>query len=349
MKTSIFFQGHSDFQRSALFMTLGGALCALLLHALWLVYPGFGAANAPFSSALLGSAVAYLGTPWLTNKKGGGFVVLFVVLFSALNLWLFGSSWLSIGALFTAMSLGGLLWLEKRSLADFVIAALAFGAARFVLEQLISSEEVASFALWESSLLYGASFGFVATLGLLPRHLSLRTDKVSVLWARLGEISKGEMKDLLARAVSVKEKLGAYLEADSPVRQETEAATLRLLEVAQRWELAAPDGLLDSEQTLTARIQEVEQKLSKAQDPITVRQYEQTKGALLEQRKHLKEINTQRERVIAGMHRYVTALECLRFAVINQKNTSAAQLQGLESLGQELDIACEAIQELERD
>jgi hypothetical protein len=226
--------------------------------------------------------------------------------------------------------------------------ALASLAAAFVIVRL--SPVWQNWAGLLQATATGVGLAATGCLGLAAVHARFSRDRVGPIWRRLAPVLEGEMRALCERAVGLCDGL-----SDRQARRTLETSTLRLLGVAGRWTTTSADRQLPSVTELSARLAEIESRVSGAVDPQAGAQYEQVRRMLDEQLTCLRAIQATRERVVARMHHTVTAMERLRFAAINQLSANASRtstevqplIENLARLGQDLDAASEAMREVE--
>lgn len=236
-------------------------------------------------------------------------------------------------------------WVRAQIAAAFALAGLAAASVMLRLSPI-----------WQgwAGLLQAAATGVAiaapAILGLAAAHVRISLDRVGPTWRRLAPVLTGEMRVLCERAVRLCDGLN-----DRSAQRTLEKSTLRLLEVAGRWSTTSADRQLPSVAELDARLAEIEARATGAVDPQAATQYERVQRMLDEQLHCLRAIEATRERVVARMHHTLTAMERLRFAVINQLSTNASRtstevqplIENLARLGQDLDAASEAMREVE--
>jgi hypothetical protein len=130
-------------------------------------------------------------------------------------------------------------------------------------------------------------------------------------------------------------------------------AVIRLFDTAQRWsaiESSTPDSAAAS---IVDRMESLDRRIASAEDEVVGAQYRQAKEGLAEQLKHLKEIDTHRERVLARMHNYLAAVERLRMALVNlDSQTASAQavapiVSSLQEIGHDIDGCAEAMRDVQ--
>jgi hypothetical protein len=250
-------------------------------------------------------------------------------------------------------------FLRVQVAAGFALAGLA---ACFALERLSSLCQDWPGLLQAAAA--GVSVAATGALGLASSHLRFSCDRVGPRWRRLAPVLADEMRALCERAVGLcndLDRLGVAGPCPAepcnlrPIRRTLENSALRLLDVASHWTITHADRKLPSADELGSRLAEIEARITRAVDPQAREQYRQVRFTLQEQLQCLRAIDATRERVVARMHHTLAAMERLRFAAINQLSTDASRastevqplIENLARLGQDLDIASEAMREVE--
>ena len=363
MSTSIRFREHEEFHRAALHMAVAGAGAGLAAHVAGLLFPAAAGLGGPIALALIAGAAAYGAAP--PARRIHLREILVVVLgiaagAAALKLFAKTGPEPSLGAAVFALAFGALIarYLGvRRFVVTLASAAGAALLARFVLTSFVGAPAFATLPAWVTATISGAAFALVGVLGLLPRHLDLRHDRVGEAWGAAKDRLTGELGELTGRAMMVWNKVDQTLEPDAAARKAIEDSVLRLFEVARKWQSVEAESAPVPAEKLVARMDEIEAKIARTEDPVARGQYERARAALSEQLRYVNEIATSRERVVARMHHYLAAMERLRFAVINHRSADASRLStevqpildDLESLGKEIDITAEAIGEVEKE
>jgi hypothetical protein len=346
------FRDHEEFHRTALHMGVAGVLAGLAVHVAGLVYAPFGGLTSPWGLAGVMAASAYGATAPKSRLRFGELGLLVALALAAAVFLHYDAT---IGAGVMALAFGVLAAHgSKRMARVFVVAVGMALVARFVLLTFATSD--VSLPSWVVAAFAGGAFALVGALGVLPRHLEIREDRVADARRACEGKLTGEVKDLAERATAVWSKVAVELEEDAPMRKALEDSVVRIHEVALKWASLDSDGARTSVEGLVDRMAQLELKVEAAEDPITKGQYQSAIGALAEQLRYLKGISTSRERVIARMHHYLAAMERLRFAVLNHRSADASRLstevqpilEDLKDLGTEIDSASEAIGEVER-
>lgn len=360
MATTVRFREHEEFHRAALHMGLAGALAGLFAHIAGLAFPRVGDLGAPVPLALLLGAAAFgAASPQRRTRLREIGLLLLGMAAAAVGLRFLGRGGVepTLGAAAFALAFAVLLArgaTGKRFVATLLSAAAAALLARFVFATFIA--ESGDLPLWAGAALAGGAFGLVSLLGVVPRHLDLHHDRIGDKWQAIKDKSQGEVGELLGRAATLWEKVDASLERDSSPRRAIEDSVLRLFEVAQKWQAVESESSTPADK-LVERMQEIDQKISRTEDPVARGQYERARAALAEQLRYVQEINTSKERVVARMHHYLAAMERLRFAVINHRSADASRLStevqpildDLNTLGKEIDCTSEAMGEVEKE
>jgi hypothetical protein len=224
-------------------------------------------------------------------------------------------------------------------------AALAFAGlvgagwlATTVVERVATADQLAGVPGSLAAALAGGAGALVAALALLPRHVGLRPDRVGASFAALRRDRPSEIGDLAGAAHTLWRRASAELDDDEPSRETLEAAVLRLLEVAHRWQTIEASHGADDIAALVARADELARRAAATDDPVARRQYGHAQESLSEQLRYHDGIQRRRERVIALMHSYLAAMEQLRLAAANLESTRMQSLlDGLADLGREVE------------
>jgi hypothetical protein len=360
MAMTLRFEDHQEFHRAALAMGVCGALAGLAVHVVDLVFPGAAAPGSPWCLALLAGAAGYgAACPPARNRPRALIALVAVVLALevALGLARFGKSETAGGA---ALALAFAALLARGGRRPLVVAPAAAAAAllmRFVYASLVAAGQDAHVPPWILAAAAGAAFGFVGVLGVVPRHLRLRRNRVAAAYAACRDLLGGEMRELAERGMGVWAKMNAEGEPESPVRDTIEDSVVRLFDVGRKWAQVESDGARTPAGKLVERMDAIQAKLERCEDAIARGQYQQAHAALAAQVRYLRDIAIARERVIARMHHYLAAMERLRLAVINHRSADASRLssevqpilEDLEGLGREIDCSSEAMGQVEAD
>ena len=327
-------------------MVGGGALAGA---AAWAIFrSGFspGALSLVAATAALGA----MGPAALTRRVESAMRVGLVVLGTLCLAFIPGiEGVLGFGVLFS----GALAWgLRGKRLVLCLGAGSLFAVlAQHALAQVVVSEQLTQLPGWLVAGIGGAAFAVVSVLGVAARHISIARDPVADAYATIKDSTKGEVYELVLRGHSVWGKASASLAESDPNREILQEAVLRLFDTARRWSEIESSASQHAAASLVDRMDSLEQRIEKASDDVVKNQYRQAHEALAEQLKYLKEIGTNRERVLARMHNYLAAMERLRLAVFNLDSQSASRdsvapiVSSLEALGQDIDTCSEALAE----
>jgi hypothetical protein len=213
-----------------------------------------------------------------------------------------------------------------------------------------AAQELSSLPMWVAAALGGASFGLLATLGSLPRHLVIARDPVTEVYRSVRASSDGEILSLVDRAYGLWSETAARLPASDEHRATLRDGVQRLFDVAARWNETRADGDESAAATaLQARLGELEAKVAATSDAQAQLEYQRARNGVADQLRTLGEIRTRRERVLARLHTYLTAMERLRLALLN-RDTAGASLQAalpavaeVEALGRDVDQSSDAL------
>lgn len=313
---TIGFADHAGFHRTALHMAVAGGLAGLAAHVVTLLEPKLGTMGSPIPvAAVAGAAVYGAASPETRAKARDLATVVLGAAFAAAALaavsrgemaWAWGMTIFAgaLGLLFGRGQTGKRFWVATGAGAAAVLAG------KFVMGQLA----MVSFGPpWLVAGAAGISFGTVALLGTLPRHLRWVT--------RTGGASEAE--EILARARAV----AAQCEhGDQAVRQSVRAEVDRLTEVAARFaELDRQAAVSPSSADLDARVAELDRRIEAATDEMAKSQFERARQTVEAQRREVKSICAGRERVLARMHAALAQIESMRLTAVGAEIDCASQ------------------------
>jgi len=209
---------------------------------------------------------------------------------------------------------------------------------------------------------YGAVFGFLTSVGLVVRHLWVERDPVAQAFQKLRPSLEGEMRDLCQRAVDHygrvqqvlhdRQQQGNSTEPD--LVQAVENLVLRIFAQARKWHEVELEAGRTSAEDLSNRIEEIDAKIQKTGDSVARKQYGLARQALNTQLGYLRDISRNRERVMAQVYNYLTALERLHLAILNHRGADAAKLSDeiqpildeIDDVGSEMDFESDAFAEV---
>jgi hypothetical protein len=360
MATTYRFRDHEEFHRAALHMAVAGALAGLAAHVAGLLFPAFGGLTGPWGLAAVAGAGIYGASPPGTRMRVTDLALLVAVCIGlgvVLHVAEANDRADTLGAGALAAAFAVLVARQGRRIVPTLIACA--GAAvlgRYVLFAFMGAGELAHLPPWVTAAASGTAMAFVGVLGLLPRHVEIGRNRVEDAYGACRAQLSGEVRELADRGMAVWTQVDQTLEQESSVRRAIEDSVVRLFDVARKWASVESDGARTPADLLVERMEGIQAKMERIEDPIARGQYEQAHAALAEQLRYLKEISTARERVIARMHHYLAAMERLRFAVINHRSADASRLStdvqpildDLKDLGREIDFSSEAMGEVEK-
>ncbi len=352
MTSALRFRNHEQFHRAALHIAVAAPLAAIASAAL----PGGIAVTVGLASAAAAVAamVAIRGSGKAPVVAGSLLAAVGAATLIATSQWGGGNAGLALFALIVALPMA--TGLRGRKLLLSVIAgAGALLIARLAAIQVMHAEDLASLPAWGSCALAGVAVSAASIFALVPRHLHIVRDPVATAHAQLQGRTNGETAELVERGNQLWSQAKAELAEDDTNLQILEEAVLRLMETAENWSKAAPNGTSQDAEKLAERMESLSDRIAKAEDKVVIKQYEQARAALGEQLKYISGINNNRERVLARMHNYLAAMERLRLAVANLKSSNASReavdltpiVECLEELGQDIDSCSSALEELQ--
>lgn len=298
----IVFLDHARFHRTALHMTVTGAMAGLTAHVVSLLEPRVGSLGAPLPLALVATAAVYGAAPPETRARardlavvvlGGAFAA------AALSAVRRGDMALAWGVALFAGVLGVLVARGSGTGRRFWSAAAA-GAAAIVTGRFV----LGSFAglswgpAWLVAAGAGASFGAVALLGTLSRHLAIRKVVASepdtaALLARARAIAVGEPR--IAVILDQLDDLGRQAAA-APVRAELEA-----------------------------RHTQLEARLASTTDDLARGEYTRALEAVAAQLADVDSIDRGRERLVARLHRELEEASRTKLAAASAEVDATSQ------------------------
>jgi len=353
--TTVRFCEHEEFHGAALRMAVAGAIAGLV------AFLAFGGAATPWGISLIAAGAVFGAMPWAlrTNARQLAVRTILVALAGgALVLITHLGEPTSAVAVFALLIGAGLATglRDRKLLVAIAAGALVAVLAREVLASISTARQLASLPGWLSATLAGAAFSFVSVIALLPRHLDLVKNPVADAYDGLRSTTNGEVRELVDRAFALWSKSSDELAEGDQHRESLEAGVLRLFDVAHRWNQSAAESAPHLAASLVDRIDGLDKRISGTDDAVAKEQYQLAKGALVEQLRYLKDINTSRERVLARMHNYMAAMERLRLAVINVESAQASRdpaevrplLSDFEELGRDIETCSEALAEADR-
>jgi hypothetical protein len=300
---SIHFEEHGGFHRAALHMSVAGGMAGLAAHVLSLIEPRLGGAAAALPMAIVAGAALRGAAPAEARSRAGDLPLVVVgasVAGAALTAGARGHlpSWAAL-AIF-AVALG--LVIARGLRGPRLWAAAAAGAAAALLARFVMGAVAAEDLgpAWMESALAGASFGGVALLGVLARHIVVFRRPASEV---------GEVDEVLTRAraaLAASERAG-----DEPLVRETiRAEVARLAEVASRWqEMERRVASSPRRDDLIARLSDLDRRILSTNDQLAREQFEKAQGEVAQQLRDLESIDNARERVLARMHHTLAAIE----------------------------------------
>ncbi len=352
MTSAIRFRNHEQFHRAALHIAVAAPLAALASAAL----PGGIVVTVAMASAAaaIAAMVAIRGGSKAPYLAGSLLALFGAAILVATSKWGGGNVGPALFALIVALPMA--TGLRGRKLLISILAgAGALLVARLAAIQVMHAQDLATLPVWGSSALAGVAVSAASIFALVPRHLHLISDPVATAHAQLRGKTTGEIEELVERCNDLWTQAKGELDEGDANLSILEEAVLRLMETADGWSKAAPNGTNQDAEKLAERMESLSDRIDKADDKVVIKQYEQARAALGEQLKYISGINNNRERVLARMHNYLAAMERLRLAVANLKSSNASReavdltpiVESLEELGQDIDSCSSALDALE--
>jgi hypothetical protein len=366
MSNPMRFQDHTAFHLEVLRLTVAGAALYALRHLAGLVLTFNGRAAEALILAVLAATLGLVANP--PTKKTiftAGLLALGVGLLGALcRMALPAYPWFGVGVY--GLSIGVI---AARDLKDFrrYLMPLATGLT-VVLGTYVEGafRTGVNFTSYVPPFLaepaYGAVFGFLVSIGLLLRQISLERDPVTEAFDRIKPTLGGEMLDLTQRAVTLYARIQQVLHdlkekgnnAEPALTQVVKNLVMKIIHLGPKWNEVEREAGRTSAGDLTARIESLDKKIEETTDDVARKQYRMAREALGSQVRYLSDIGRSRERVVARVHNYLATLERLHLAVVNHRGADAAKLSDeiqpildeIENIGHEMDFASEAISEV---
>lgn len=355
MSTTLRFRQHAEFHRATLQMMAAGAVAGLIAHL------ALSGSASPWAVAIVAAAAVVGGLIRSSAHMNDLIARLGLGAMAAGALVLIArsgeptSAIIVFGLLFGA----GLGWglHGSRFLLAIGLGALVAALGRYVFFSVVTAEQFASLPDVLVSAGAGAAFSLISVFALLPKHLDMQRDPVVTSYQDLSGTLSGEVDQLVQRGYELWTKSAHEIEAGSVNHDTLQEGVLRLFGVAKRWRSVEGAGTDDMAESLIERIDALDARVAKTDDPVTANQYQQAKAALTEQLRYIKDIGVSRERVLARMHNYLAAMERLRMAIINLESTHASRdavdvqplIANLQTIGADMDSCSEALIEVERE
>jgi hypothetical protein len=369
MSSQVSFGDHGVFHRQVFRLAAVGAALGLLEFFLRQVFDLDGSFGRVAWTALLGAGLGLSANPpGRKDLPWSAVVGVGIGLIGALAL--FGLSTSSPRyPLFGAAVFGAAIGvIAARDLRDFrrYCVPLAMGLS-VLLATWVRSTFIGQLGLTEyvpafvAAPLHGAVFGFLAAIGLVVRQVRLDRDPVVRAFGEIKPGLRGEMLDLCQQAVETHRRIAQALRDREDRGQSTEPRlvrgveqlVLKVFDLGKRWQEIESDAQRTSAETLTKRIDELEQKIAAATDALARQEYARARDALAAQLGYLRDINRSRERVMARVHGNLATLERLHLAVLNHQGVDMTKftqeleplLDEVDEIGVEMDLSSEAMSE----
>jgi len=320
-------------------MAVAGGLAALAAHVVTLLEPRLGGVTSPLPLAVVAGAAVYgAADPETRSRARDLAIVVFGTAFAAAALAAVSRGdmgWAWGGAIFAGAL--GLLFARGQSGQRFWVAAGAGAAAALAARFVMTQFADASFGpTWLVAGATGVSFGVVALLGTLPRHLH---------WAqRAGQV--GEAQEILARAQAVADHCARG--EDTALRDAVGIEVDRLRDVAGKLgELERQAAASPSADELDTRIAELSRRIDAASDAMAKTQFERAREAVEAQRTEVASIAVGRERILARMHHALATIERMRLSAVGAEIDGASQaMLEAEEAQRQVDLAAGEAEEI---
>jgi len=356
------FGDHSSFHRAAAGMALGSLLAGIAFHFVT------GASNlVPLLGGLVGIAA---GTSWGYGRVSWRAITAAV---ATIPLFAMALQWPALALSAAAISLGIALGgkgsatglrpevgtddaVGARSRAATAVAvAVSIGALLLAMWCSLRVDTARQTQGWPGWWLHGvaaAAMGIVAALAVLPRHLALVTDPVQAALKGLPAALDPEVRQLCERSAELWSSAKERLTDGDSGRDLVRDGVLKTLEVAVKSAGVKPVG--PSNEELTARMADLDQRIAAATDAEVKSQYTSARTALEDQRRYREHIANGRERLVARMHNHIAALEKFQLAATGlvaarAATSGATAVQQLAELSSDVEASGEALAEIELD
>lgn len=230
---------------------------------------------------------------------------------------------LSFGALFGLAQASGQPDPRRRLtvIATTAVAALIGGA---VFGQAVLLLGASTLAHPAAAAALSGLFGFYMGLGTLPAHVRARRDLVGQRYAELSPGLSPEVRDHMQRTYAVYQRIQSALVPgekmtegqEEAFSQELERLTLKIFELASRWnQLDVHIGRLPAGD-LEGRMRALDQQIAACADPTALVSYQETRRALVERSGDQAELARARERIASSLVLYFTRLEALHLTLV---------------------------------
>jgi len=378
------FADHEGFQKSVVRATTGGAAAglvsfgaaALASAAGWVTAPGLATTPDLTMTTLTCAAVAAAacGSSWKARVAYGlaaaGITGAVALLFATHPFFAIGAAGVGLGALFAhsrqkesagETGVGQTRMGRSSHLATAFLTALALVAGASVVGAFESRGLLESF-LPEALAEMGKTgvLGFFAALGIAGAHVVREPDPVEQLYAKLHPELGGDLKVLAARAMTNYRRCAEALLnteagfARTQLSKSLSDVTLRILELARRWQGIDREMGERAEGEIGQRLAELRSLKETTKDEIARRQLGLAENALTNELAQIDRIRRGRERVVARLHGEMALLESTRFTLLSMKSSDAhlraaelsALSESLSRIAREMDCEAEAVDEI---
>jgi hypothetical protein len=301
--------------RAALAMCAAGALAALAAHLLFLLDPRVGGLAAPLPLALVAAAALHRAAPRAVRARPRDLaLVVLGASAAAFALAAVARGHLPAGA-GLALYAAALALVAARGLGRgqfWATAAAAAAAALLARFAFVSIASAAPGPPWATALLAGTCFAAAALFGVLPRHITAVPRP------------RGEAAEILGRARALLRQ--SQESGDEPtIRAAIQSEVARLTDVADRWQ--ALDRQASSSPTpasLVARLDDLDRRITTATDPVARAQFEKAQSEIAQQLRAVESMRQASDRVLAGMHHSLAALERMRLGAVGAEMDCAS-------------------------
>jgi hypothetical protein len=338
------FGDHASFHRAAAGMVGGAAATGLALHSVTPLAPLVGG----LFGLAIGTAAGYGKTPWRLGAAAIASVPLFVMAPTAPTMAAVAAT-MGLGmALFGVRGARGLIAV----FLGMATTLVAMWAAMKVTGGIggPGAQETHTWPSWVRDMVASGAMGMIGVVASLPRHLRVSLDPVQTAIRNLPAELDTEVRELCNRSISIWQNAKEKLADNDPGKNLVRDGVMTTLEVATKSadvKVAGP-----TEQELTKRMEDLDQRIASATDAEVKTQYQAARGALDDQRRYRDHIKQNRERLIARMHNHVAALEKFQLAAsglvaARAATSGATAVKQLEELSNDVAASGEALADLE--
>jgi hypothetical protein len=342
------FGDHPSFHRAAAGMVGASAALGLGLHAI-VRSTGALATHAPMAPVIAGLLGIAIGTSFAYGKpkwRIGAAAVACVPLVATTPSWPI----LAAIAALMALPIGAYGLRGMRGALAMMLGAAVTLVAMWAALRIGFAKQTMAWSGFTRDVVSASAMGMIGVLAMLPRHLRVALDPVQAAARRLPTDLDSEVRELCNRSLSIWSNAKDKLSDTDPGKQLVREGVLKTLEVAAKSSDVRAAGA--SEQELTKRMEDLDQRIAAASDAEVKAQYQSARTALDDQRRYRDHIKQNRERLVARMYNHVTTLEKFQLAAsglvaARAASEGATAVKQLEELSNDVAASGEALAEIE--